>query len=312
MSILGIKKALLSPLKHKRIVFMGTRGSSKTTALGCLALACDIKSASDKHFKHLIDEKTSGMRQVPSDLCAGYFPEPTPPGLIYEADVYLTHESILGEKTVCLPFCETAGEDTEKIIGPYQQSQYHQSMNWQDASNLVKYICDSNGYVLVAPVNRPNIPDIPRELLESEPETLRWDPDVNLARILSSIFRYKMQTRSPEIEGIAVLLTKYDTIMEYLKKKGMSLYDPMGATAFLQTYFRQTSGVLKHYGMEKVKFFPVHVEVEKVRRADGSVYYAQWPGNRGYKIALDYNRNLPLFSEQTFLALIDWIMETFS
>jgi len=312
MSILGLKKSLTTLQKHKRVVVMGTRGSSKTTSLGCLALAADIKSANEKHFKHLIDEKTSGIRQVPSDLCAGYFPEPTPPGLIYEADVYLTREGVFGDKTICLPFCETAGEDAERIIGPYMQSQYQQSMNWQDASNLVKYICDSNGYILVAPVNRPNIPDVPRELLESEPETLRWDPDVNLARILSSIFRHKMQTRSPQIEGIAVLLTKYDTIMDYLKKKGMSLYDPVGATLILQTYFRQTSGVLKHYGMEKVRFFPVHVEVEKVMRPDGSVYYAQWPGNRGYKIAVDYQRNLPKFSELSYLAVIDWIMDTFS
>jgi len=297
--------------RPKRVVIVGTRGSAKTTFLGSLALACDLLSQREKGFKHFIDERTSGICQVPSDLCAGFFPEPTPPGLIYEADMYLTWQSLFGEKTICLPFCETSGEDIENLIGPYKQSQYHQAIDYQDAQNLTRYICDSNGYILVAPVNRPHVPGVPKEFLDEEPTSLRWDPDVNLRRILGAIYHYKKQTRSPPIEGIAVLLTKYDTIDTYLKSQGMDLYDPIGARIFLQTYFRQTTGLLKYYGLEKVKFFPFHVQVEKIKHPDGTISFNKWSEGRGYKITLDEKRNIPKFAEQSCYDVINWIKETF-
>jgi len=305
--------------KFKRVIIVGTRKAGKTVALGCMDLAATIKSQTNKRFKCFIDEKTSGMCQVSSDLCRGYFPDETPPGFIYKADVYLVEEprTPLGEQRgVKLPVCETAGEDMEKLIGPYAQEQYRKSdqLDLQNIQNLNQYICDSNGFILVGSVNRPYIPDVPSEFLESEPLSLRWDPDLNLRRILASIIRYKQETRSPKIEGIAVLLTKYDTIVDYLKipGKNMDLYTEAGARNFVETYFRQTASVLKFYGMEKVRFFPVHVSVEKVRGPDGIVRFARHSDGRGYKIELDERRNLPMFSEQVYLNLIDWIMDTFA
>src|SRR5271157_483005 len=235
----------------KRVIFVGTRGSSKTTTLGLIALTCDILSTQEPGFTHFIDERTSGICQVPSDLCQGMFPEPTPPSLIYEADLFLSWKTTLTEKTLMLPFCETAGEDIQNLIGPYQKSVYKQSVDYQQADNLNRYICDSNGYVLVVPVSRAHIEGVPQ--MDEEPQALLQDPDVNLHRILSAIYRYKMKSRSPKIEGIAVVLTKYDMVDAYLKNKGMDLYNPQGAKAFLDTYFRQTMGSLKHYGIEKVK-----------------------------------------------------------
>lgn len=294
---------------QKRVTFVGTRGSSKTTALGCLALTADILSTQDKNFTHFIDERTSGIRQVPSDLCAGYFPEATPPGLIYEADLYLSWKSTLGERTICLPFCETAGEDIQNLMGPYQTSVYKQALEWDQAENLNKYICESQGYVLVVPVSRARMPGVPK--MDEEPDNLLQDPDVNIARILSAVYRYKKKSRSPNIEGIAVLLTKYDLIDAYVKSRGMDLYQPEGARQFLQTYFRQTSGLLKYYGLEKVRFFPVHVQVERQKMPDGSTQLVKWNDGHGYKIAVDHDRNLPVYSEQSFLNLIQWIKNTF-
>jgi len=295
---------------EKRLVFVGTRTSSKTTALGCLDLTCDILSAQDPNFTHFIDEKTSGICQVPSDLCRGFFPEPTPPGLIYEADEIMRWKTPLGEKTVCLPFCETAGEDIENLMGPYTKNVYQQNQNYMQADNLNKYICDSNGYVLVMPVSRAQIPGtIP---MDEETDEIQHDPDVNIRRILAAIYRYKKESRSPPIEGIAVLLAKYDMIDSVCKSRGMDLYNPEGARLFLETYFRQTSSLLKYYGLSKVKFFPVHVQVEKVRLPDGKIGFAKWPGTNKYKILTDPVRNLPLYSEASFKSLVAWIKDTFA
>lgn len=295
-------------LQEKRVVFIGTAGSSKTTSLGCIALECDILSAKDPNFKHMIEEKSSGIRNVPSELCQGRFPEQTPAGLIYEADLVMKRESNFGTKTVTLPFCETAGEDIEKLMGPFQESAYRQTMDWTSAETLARYVCNSNGYVLLCPVSRAHIPGVPQM---DEERIKQKDPDTNIARILQAIYKYKRTTKSVPIEGIAVLLSKYDQIQLWCEAKGMDLYKPEGARNFLNTYFRQTSGVLKFYGLEKVKFFPVHVQVEKKRNADGSIEFVKWPDGSGYKIAVDYERNLPVFSEYSYHALIDWIMDTF-
>lgn len=292
-----------SSKQHKRVIFVGTRASGKTTHLGCLALACDLKSLRDKNFSAYIDERTSGIRQVPSMLCQGRFPEPTPPGMWYEADIVMTWKTTFGEKTVVLPFAETAGEDMEKLIGPYHQSIYHQQPNYRQSQQLVDYICNANGYVLVMPVPRARM--WKDKGVEEEPTSLVNDPDVNLARILQTIYRYKRESRSPKIEGIAVLMTKYDMIDVHVKARGMDFYNPEGMRLFLHTYFRQTSGLLKAYGLDKVKFFPVHVQVKRVEKKDGSVEFTN-------EILTDPSRNLPEFSEQSYYDVIDWIHGTFA
>jgi hypothetical protein len=308
----ALKNALPKSSKTslKRVVLVGTRASSKTTALGMLNLECDIMSGQDKNFVHFIDEKTSGIRQVPSDLCAGHFPQATPPGMIYEADLYLTWKSALSERSVCVPFCETAGEDMHSLIGPYSTNVYQQNVEYQAAENLNKYICDSNGYILVVPVSRARLPGV--EQMDNEPSDLLSDPDVNIARILQAIYRYKKKSRSPNIEGIAVLLTKYDVIDAHIKSRGMDLYSAQGASLFMQTYFRQTSGLLKYYGLNKVRFFPFHVQVERIKNpTTGKLEFVKWPDGT-YKIAVDYERNLPIFSEKSAYDVITWIRDVFA
>lgn len=299
-----VKDALSGSTKaEKHVTMVGTRGSSKTTCLGLLSLACDIKSLQDKNFSAFIDEKTSGILQVPSDLCQGRFPAATPPGWLYEADMIMTWKTSFGKKTVVLPFCETAGEDMEKLIGPHTQSIYQREPNYREAKALTDYICNSSGYIIAVPVSRARM--FNGKAIEEEPESLLPDPDVNIRRILAAIYRYKRLSKSPDIEGIAVLLTKYDMIDVHVKSRGMNLYDHDGAQRFLHTYFRQTSSLLKHYGLEKVKFFPMHVQVEKIQKKDGTIEFTN-------NILTDSSRNLPLFSEQSCFDLIEWIRETFA
>lgn len=289
---------------------MGTLGSSKTTALGCLSLTADVLSAEVGNFKHFINEKSSGICQVPADLCIGKFPEPTPSGSVYEADIYMTRAGTFGDKTICIPVGETSGEDIENLIGPYKKKVYEQAPTWTQAEGMANTVVNSNGFIVILPVNRATIPGLP--LMEEEPSSLYGNPDVNLKRILTAIFSYKMNNKSaPPIDGIAVLLAKYDTISDHLTKGGMDLYNDIGAKKFLTTYFRQTSGALKWFGLEKVKFFPVHVNVKKFKDDKGKVGFVKRRDGKGYDIELDYNRNLPKYSEQSYKKLIYWLFDTF-
>lgn len=301
-----IKDAIAGSAKYrKRVVVVGTRGSSKTTSLGCLSLTCDTKSLREPNFSAYIEEMTSGILRVPSDLCQGKFPVATPPGWLYEANLVMRWKTRFGTKEVVLPFCETAGEDMEKLIGPYTQSIYQRAPNYQEAKALTDYICNSNGYIITVPVSRALMFEGEQRSIEKEPDSLLPDPDVNIRRILAAILRYKRESKSPETEGIAVLLTQYDMIEAFCKSRGMNLYDHEGAERFLHTYFRMTASLLKHHGMEKVKFFPVYVQVKTARNPDNSVRFTN-------EIETDPSRNLPRYAESSYLQLIEWIRETFT
>lgn len=302
--------------KEKRVIFVGAKKSGKTTALGCLSLACDILSNEDKTFSHYIDEKTSGICQVPSDLCQGIFPEETPGGFVYEAQIHIREKKAFRERNVTVPVCETAGEDMESLTGPFTDSIYNQNPDWQSAEILNKYICDSHGYILALPVSAANIPWVPEEFRDSYDEPVGRDgrfadPDLTLKRIISAIFRYKARNKSsPPVEGIAVLLTKSDKILHFVKSHGMDLNTAEGQQKFLNTYFRQTSAVLKFFGLEKVKFFPVFVEVEKIKGPDNKVVIHKSNTGKPH-IVLDRETNLPSFSKTTYHELIMWILSVF-
>ncbi len=293
---------------------IGVRGAAKTTALGCIQLVCEIESARNKNFTWEIDERTSGgIAQISTDLCRGVFPRQTPSGRIYQADLYWTWKSGWGNKTVHMSVAETAGEDIENLIGPHRGNLYETHKTYRDAENLNRMIAASQGFLVTIAVPRSMMP-ISQKLPDAEPTSLHPDPDLNAFRILNAILQYKKSRRSQKCEGIGILLTKYDMNDVWLKERGMNLYDPEGAKLFLSTWFRKTMGILKNYGLEKVRFFPVHVDVEKERLSDGSIRFLKWTeasGKIGYKIRVNYERNLPFFSEQSYRNLMDWVKETF-
>lgn len=302
---------------EKNITYIGTRGSSKTTSLGCIDLVCEIESARNPKFTYRIDERTSGgISQISADLCRGVFPKATPKGKIYQADIYLTWKNgWRGDKTICIPVAETAGEDIENLMGIYRgDEQYKITPLPPDADNLIRKIAASQGLILTIAVPRESA-RFPQKL-DKEPSSIHETPDLNAMRILNAIFQYKQATRGAQpVEGIAVLLTKYDMVDQWLERMKMDLYDPVGAQRYLTTYFRKTIALLKNFGMERVKFFPVHVMVEKDILKDGTVRFHQWDGQdgkKGDKIAINYDRNLPKFSEQVYFTVLEWIRETFA
>jgi len=293
---------------EKNIAIVGTRGASKTTVLGCLGLTCEIESINNKNFTYDIQERTVGIRQIISDLCQGKFPPATPPSCIYEADIEMMWQNAwTGNKGVLLPLVETAGEDMEHIMGPFRRDMYRQFKNYQQAENLNKIIAKSNAFILVVPVSR--VPAPFPQVVDQEPKSLLRNPDVNIVRILDGIYNYRERTRSKPIEGIAVLLTKYDMVSEWLKAEGMDLFTQEGQYQFLNTYLRQTMGKLKKYGYEKVKFFPVYVKVAKEQQPDGKLRFIKRADDDGFLIETDSRYNLPLYTKESYHEVIKWVKD---
>jgi hypothetical protein len=288
---------------QKSVITVGIRGSGKTSVLGCLELCCDIKSQRQPNFSHFMRERTSGIRQVPCDLAMGKFPMATPPGIVYEADEIMRWTYPFGTRSVVMSFCETAGEDMQNLAGKFTSSVYEQNTDWQDVETLNKYICNAHGYLMMLPVSLLPIPGMPK--VDEVPEGLHANPDLSCARILSAIYGFKADYGLPPIEGIGIIWTKYDMIQEYCKANNMDLYTPEGSRRLMETYFRQTLAVLKYYGLEKVAFFPFHIQAKRRLNQDGSSTLTK-------QIAVDVKRNIPIFAEQSGYNIIDWIGANFA
>lgn len=294
---------------EKRVSVIGTMGSGKTTALGLMCLTCETLSAYQPNFKSRIKEHTSGIRQAPSDLRRGHFPPKTLPGAAYEADLVLKQEGRFGTRIVRLPFCETAGEDIQKWISRFSGGMYSQRHDYRVLSELYKYVLSSNGFILVCPTSRA-LMYTDSTGMEKEPDDLPVDPDVNLVRILEAMYDYKDQTKMTPIEGMAVLLTKYDMVREDTQHLGMDLSTVAGMQQFMNSFFPQTSQALKYYGMDKVRFFPSFVQVQ--RDQNDPRRFVKWPDGSD-KILMNMHRpRMPQYSEQSYMDLINWLIETFA
>lgn len=293
---------------QKNITIIGTIEAGKTVILGLLGLECSIESVDNKNFSYDIVEHTVGIRQIMSDLCQGKFPPSTPPEHLFKAIIQMTWNSgWKGKSSVTLPLVETAGEDLENLIGAYRKSQYQQVPTYDQAEKLNDQIARSHAFILVVAVSR--VPGLYPQTVDAEPESLIENPDVNIVRMLDGIYKYRSEARSKPIEGIAVLLTKYDMVDQWLIRKGMDLETADGQYKFLNTYLRQTMGKLKQYGYDNVKFFPMYVRVAKEVLPNGNIRFRKRADGNGFQILTDRRQNLPVYSREACHQLIEWTRE---
>lgn len=315
-SLKTVLKPFSKSIEERRVAVVGTMGSGKTTVLGLLHLTCSDRSNREKNFYFRVNEKTTGIRQVPSDLRNGLFPPPTPEGVVFEADLMMRWETPFGRQQIRLPFCETAGEEVQRLIMKFSAGMYEiNPTDFTNASMLYEYILRSNGFIVIAPSTRvPMFKDAQglRVGLEKEPTKIQ-DPDVNISRLLEQIYNYKERTGAPPIKGIAVLVTKCDAMFSLLAEKGMNLKTEDGMHKFMITDFPETMNILKFYGMDKVRFWPVWVELDyKQEMRDGKNVKVPIPHPvRGYRIRVHDELRIPYYSREEYLSLIDWIKETF-
>lgn len=299
--------------EERRCSVFGMVESGKTTTL--VELQCvgtdyanrSNKPGSRENFHFLVEERTSGISQALGEFYQGMFPEKTPPDHVFEADFLMRFGKLFGKQQLRLPFCETAGETMQLLLDRFQKGQYEVTPDMKDASLIHDYILDTDAIALIAPVTRGvgSEKDIGAQLML---------PDVNLKRLLATIYEYKQDDTSRPIRGIAVFLTKYDVLRDFLEsaKPSMDLNTREGVHTFMSKYFPQTYSVLGWYGLENVKFWATGVEIEKEQNELGQIVGKLHPANpsRGYKIAVDKKRGMPIFTEQPFYEFIEWCRTT--
>jgi hypothetical protein len=218
----------------------------------------------------------------------------------YESGLQLRWKTWRGERNVHIPLVDVAGEDIQLMLEDYDQGTRTTLPNYRTAVDLIRYIKDSEGFILALPSPRAYLGN---EQLEPEPEDLAADPDVNLSRLLEQVLNYKEKTRGKKVKGVAVVITKYDLLAPYAVSMGMDLYTAGGIDRFMEVCFPDTNMQLK-YLKDKglVKFFPSHVQV--LRGEDGSV--VTWP-NSSPKIEVNPNTRKPKYSEESYMALFDYL-----
>jgi hypothetical protein len=158
-----------------------------------------------------------------------------------------------------LPICDFPGEVMAKMAGKYGRGQYKLRAH-SELAPLIEHVRDRDGFILVVPASRALL-FMDDEQLEAEPDDMQFDPDVNLSRILEHVIEYKKVSKGKPIKGIAVVVTKYDTIKNFALSEGMDLYDETGAgfQNFMSTCFPATYNKLNFFGVENVRFFPSEV-----------------------------------------------------
>ena len=304
--------------QERRASVFGMVESGKTTILGLLEIVCvdyankTNQPGSKSKFHFLVQERSSGIRQVSAELRQGMFPEKTPPDVVFEADFLMRFGKIFGERHLRLPFCETAGETFTKMLERFGEGQYDINPNMEDAELIHDYILNTDAIVLIAPVTRPLG-------IEVEKGAKLNLPDTNLSRLLSGIYGYKMedQQKNPmgyrRIRGIGVFLTKVDGAKKHLAVKHINLETKEGVHYFMSHYFPDTYAVLGWYGLENVRFWPTGLEIEREENDLGQTVGKIHPTNpaRGFKIAVDHSRNMPKGDyEKPMYEFIEWLKDT--
>jgi len=317
-NIFSIPRLAPKQEQERRASVFGMVESGKTTILGLLEIVCvdyankANKPGSKTKFHFYVQERTSGIRQAASELRQGMFPEKTPPDHVFEADFMMRFDKTFGKQHLRLPFCETAGETVTKLLERFQEGQYDINPAMDDAALIHDYILDTDAIILIAPVTRPM--GLEKEI--GAPLNL---PDVNLSRCLSGIYGYKMedQRSNPNyrrIRGIGVFLTKYDAVKVTLRARHMDLETKEGVHAFMGKYFPETYSVLGWYGLENVRFWPTGVEIDTKRNVETGKkepFLHPLNQNRGWKIKVDHNRNVPKGNyEEPMYEFIEWLKDT--
>jgi hypothetical protein len=211
-------------------------------------------------------ENTSQIIGDASRIRSGMFPEKTTAYNTYaaEAGLLLRWGGMWGDKKVQVPICDIAGEDIQFMIQKFSKNigEDFTNVSYNAAANLVAYVKDSDGFIVVVPASKAVIKRGGQ--IEKESAELHFDPDVNLHRILNEVVIHKEQSRGKPIKGIAVVISKWDLLQPYAEGMGLDVYTAPGLRDFMDVEFPATSQLIKSLGMsDKVQFFPSYVDLER-------------------------------------------------
>ncbi|RLC88057.1 MAG: hypothetical protein DRJ03_04105 [Chloroflexi bacterium] len=289
-----------------RFAMLGPTGSGKTTVSAMLVLAAQVLSSDMPTFRCRVLEGTSSILDAVSHLRQGHFPPKTTAHMRYaaEAGLLMRQKTSFGERKIQVPIVDIAGEDIDILVAQYSRTaQNIAPVAYSLAQNLVNYVRECDGYILCVDSSRA----LGIKGYSMPSDEVQEDPDVYLTRVLNSIFTYKEQSHGKPIKGIAVVITKWDTIESYAPNWGMDIYDPTGRglDEFMHTCFPQTSMTLKDHGFgfgANIRVFPSYIHVE--RNSDGTP--KTWKD--GTPRIIIKHRRIPDCDLQSYVDLIDFLL----
>jgi hypothetical protein len=305
---------------------LGTVGSGKSTVAAGIVLTAQTLSADRDNFVCRVLENTTNILQDASQLRRGRFPQKTSPYQLYapEAGLLMLWKERWSKKKVQVPICDVAGEDIQEMIRKAGVTAPNNESYLANA-RLIQYVKDSDGFILVVPSSRAAFLFDSDFQLEKEAAELVVDPDVNLARILSSVISHKDRSRGKPIKGIAVVVTKWDLLEPFADNLGINFYkkiytndgkyteeiDLAAIKRFMAMCFPATSMELKASGLgDMVQYFPSHFTA---LRDLNSGAIQTWPDGT-YKIKRKeknpkLQRLVPEYSEKSYIRLFEWLRQ---
>ena len=120
---------------------------------------------------------------------------------------------------------------------------------------------------------------------------------------MDSVFEFK-EGGGKKIKGIAVVITKWDLLQPYARKKSMDIQDEsgQGLENFMNICFPDTSMSLKAYGLQNVRFFPSYFKV--MRDRNGLVKWS----DGGDRIEMHPKiLRMPKYPEKSYAMLFDFL-----
>lgn len=291
-----------------RFAMLGPKGAGKTTVSAMNVLAAQVLSADSPHFFCRVLEGTSSVLDAVSRLKQGHFPEKTLAHVrtAAESGLLLRDKTMWGEKRIQAPMVDLAGEDLDLMVSETtgKSTTNISPIAYSLAKNLINYVRDSDGYILCTDASKAlgvkgfNVPT----------DEVREDPDNYLHRLLSNVFTYKEHSRGKSIKGIAVVITKWDTIKNYAGSWGMDVYDKSGEglKEFMDVCFPNTSMILKDYGFgfgANIKIFPSYIEVERDSQDNPKCW------NDGSEKIIVKDRRMPDCDLESYINLMRFLLE---
>lgn len=296
----------LSQLDEKefkcRICMLGTVLSGKSTIASGIVVTCETMSALIGSFYCYVLPTSTRILVDANNLRRGRFPQKTDPYAPkpYESGLVIAEKGtgiFGGPKKVHVPLCDIAGEISDRI-DPYNPGLDPLKERAQHINRvLIGRIRDSQGFIVALPAN---------EALMLKNQSSRVDADAYTYHVLSQIIEYKKKNRSPKLEHIFVVLTKWDEAKERAKDFGMDVYeDQAGLYRFMVNGFPSLSMLLKPLAEQNmVSFYRSYFEIR--RKQDNTKM--QWPDKslviNTFEDPQSDVRWRPEYAEQDYIKLV--------
>lgn len=285
----------------RRICMLGTVMSGKSTIASGIVVTCESMSALMPDFYCYVLPESTHILVDANNLRRGKFPIKTDPYAPrpFESGLVICERG-WKEKRVQVPLCDIAGEISDQIspynpgLNPLERRAQH--INQQ----IISYIRDSNGFIVALPAN---------EALMMKDSASKTDADAYTYHILSQVIEYKKRNkRSPKLEHIFVVITKWDEVKDLARDYGMDVYDTSqnGLYRYMVNGFPSLSMLLKPLvEQEMVHFYRSYFEI----RRDNNNEKIKYPGTKSDYIATFEDpssdvRWRPKYAEQEYVQLV--------